>query len=80
MLSCQIIPLNQYLTQIIDPTGVSCFLLQGSQESVLIDTGTGMRQLLQALEDLSVSSPLVLLSHGHADHAGGAACAKTLQP
>ena len=73
MLSCQIIPLNQYLTQIIDPTGVSCFLLQGSQESVLIDTGTGMRQLLQALEDLSVSSPLVLLSHGHADHAGGAA-------
>lgn len=60
-------------TAITDLTGVRSFLVEGEKEAVLIDTGTGagnLKDFVVALTELPIT---VLLTHGHCDHAGGAA-------
>lgn len=64
--------LTEHVTQIADPTGVSCFLITGRERAVLIDTAVGfvgLRSTVESLTDLPVT---VILTHGHGDHAGGA--------
>ena len=59
------------VTEITDLSGVHCFLVEGRDKALLIDTMTGMRGLpafVATLTDLPVE---VALTHGHMDHAGG---------
>ncbi len=64
--------LTARVTQIIDPTGVSCFLVQGRERAVLIDTGTGWKGLKDQVKRLTDLPLTVILTHAHGDHAGGA--------
>ncbi len=64
-------PLPGHVTEITDPSGVHCFLVEGREKAVLIDTMVGLRglkDLVATLTDLPVE---VVLTHGHMDHAGG---------
>ena len=59
------------VTEITDLSGVHCFLAEGRDKALLIDTMTGLRGLpafVATLTDLPVE---VALTHGHMDHAGG---------
>lgn len=63
--------LPDHVTEITDPSGVHCFLVEGREKAVLIDTMVGLRglkDLVASLTDLPVE---VVLTHGHMDHAGG---------
>lgn len=53
---------------------VNCYLLTGDQGSILVDTGNpGMTDaILSAIPNADVR--LILLTHGHSDHIGSAAC------
>jgi glyoxylase-like metal-dependent hydrolase (beta-lactamase superfamily II) len=64
---------SKHLTRIIAPGGVCVYLVQGSQQAVLLDTGFGVGDLKGYVEELVQTPYTVLLSHGHLDHAGGAA-------
>lgn len=60
-------------TKITDVTGVAMYLVEGREKAVLIDTATGTGDL-KAFVDTLTDKPLeVILTHGHCDHAGGAA-------
>jgi glyoxylase-like metal-dependent hydrolase (beta-lactamase superfamily II) len=60
-------------TCIIDKTGVHCFLIEGTDRAMLIDTANGVKGLKEYVEKLTALPVEVLLTHGHCDHAGGAA-------
>jgi hydroxyacylglutathione hydrolase len=47
------------------------FLLNGTQRSLLIDTGTGVCDLKKIAKSLTNLPLSVALTHGHVDHAGG---------
>ena len=58
-------------TEITYLSGVHCYLVEGRDKALLIDTMTGLRGLpafVATLTDLPVE---VALTHGHMDHAGG---------
>ncbi len=59
--------------QISDITGAYSYLVEGSEKAVLIDTGAGAGNLKSYVEALTDKPVKVLLTHGHCDHAGGAA-------
>lgn len=65
--------ITEATTVITDITGVRCFLVEGSKEAVLIDTGTGTGDLKSLVGTLTELPVTVILTHGHCDHAGGAA-------
>jgi glyoxylase-like metal-dependent hydrolase (beta-lactamase superfamily II) len=56
------------------PGGNNTYLLQG-REPALIDAGTGVDAHLDAVDEALAGAPLarVLVTHGHSDHASGAA-------
>lgn len=60
-------------TRIVDITGVYCYLVEGSEKAALIDTATGTGDLRTYVETLTDKPVSVILTHGHCDHASGAA-------
>lgn len=63
--------IRENIWQIKEDDGVCCTLVKGSELSVLIDTGYGVRNLRAFVEE-NVSTPyMVIDSHGHPDHIGG---------
>lgn len=50
---------------------VNAFLVAGNDRAVLIDTGCGIGDFSQVVKELTDKPLFVLLTHGHADHAGG---------
>lgn len=60
-------------TCITDITDVHCYLVEGSKKAMLIDTMTGVGNLKEFAESLTRLPISVILTHGHCDHAGGAA-------
>jgi glyoxylase-like metal-dependent hydrolase (beta-lactamase superfamily II) len=64
--------ISAHLTRIITPCGVCMYLAEGSERAALLDTGFGFGDLKGYVETLTDKPYIVLLSHGHMDHAGGA--------
>lgn len=63
---------SEHLLRIISPCGVCMYLVQGRERAALLDTGFGFGDLKGYVEGLTNTPYVVLLSHGHLDHAGGA--------
>ena len=49
------------------------YLVEGDKKAALIDTGSGLGSLKPVVERLTDKPVTVLLTHGHVDHAMGAA-------
>ncbi|MGN1191605.1 MAG: MBL fold metallo-hydrolase [Dorea sp.] len=49
------------------------YLVEGTERAALIDTGSGFGSLKACVEQLTDKPLIVLLTHGHTDHAMGAA-------
>ena len=49
------------------------YLVEGSERAVLIDTGSGFGSLKACVDGLTDKPLTVLCTHGHVDHALGAA-------
>ncbi|MCD7746542.1 MAG: MBL fold metallo-hydrolase [Lachnospiraceae bacterium] len=48
-----------------------CYLVEGDDRAALIDTGSGFGSLRQVVDQLTDKPLIVLLTHGHTDHAMG---------
>ena len=65
--------LTRHTTRITDRLGVLMYLVEGEERAVLIDSGFGVGDLAGFVKALSDKPVTVLLTHGHLDHAFGAA-------
>ena len=63
---------SESITRIFGPTGELMYLVEGSNRGVLIDTGTGVGNLSEYVKQLTYKPVIVILTHGHVDHASGA--------
>ena len=59
------------VTRITDASGVHCFLVEGRERALLIDTMTGLKGLKELVASLTALPVEAALTHGHMDHAGG---------
>jgi glyoxylase-like metal-dependent hydrolase (beta-lactamase superfamily II) len=64
--------ISENVTRIFGPTGELMYLVQGSNKAALIDTGTGVGNLNEYIKALIDKPIIVILTHGHVDHASGA--------
>ena len=60
------------ITHITDAMGVSFTLIEGTEYSILFDTGYGLEDTASFVSTLTSKPLKVLLSHGHHDHVLGA--------
>lgn len=67
------IKISENVTRIFGPTGELMYLVEGSNKAALIDTGTGVGNLNEYIRKLTDKPIIVILTHGHVDHASGAA-------
>lgn len=65
--------IGKHTRSITDITDVHCFLVEGNDKAVLIDTGTGTGDIYSYVHHMTDKPIEVILTHGHCDHAGGAA-------
>lgn len=65
--------INESMTVIRSMTGELLYLIEGSKRAILIDTCVGVGHLRELVETLTDKPIMVLLTHGHVDHAPGAA-------
>lgn len=65
--------LGSGIFRISDFGAVNCYLIEGSEKAMLIDTGCGFADLRGAIEELSDLPLIVVATHGHPDHVGGMA-------
>ena len=65
--------ITNHITRIYLPGDVQAYLVEGMDKSVLIDTGCGIGDLKAYVATLTNKPITVLLTHGHLDHAPGAA-------
>jgi hydroxyacylglutathione hydrolase len=61
--------ISERVTRIYGPAGELMYLVEGSKKAALIDTGTGAGNLKAYVDSLTDKPYIVLLSHGHVDHA-----------
>lgn len=54
-----------------EPGHVNCFLVEGTERAVLVDTGLGIVDIRSAARRLTDKPLLVVNTHGHSDHRGG---------
>lgn len=64
--------ISEHVTRIYGLAGEQMYLAEGTQKAALIDTGSGAGSLRQYVESLTDKPVIVLLTHGHVDHAMGA--------
>ena len=56
----------------LDEFGVAwCYLIEGDEKALLLDTGVGMGYLKKVVWQLTHKPLIVVNSHFHYDHAGG---------
>lgn len=65
--------INESMTVIRSKTGELLYLIEGTKQAALIDTCVGAGHLRDVVESLTDKPIIVLLTHGHVDHAPGAA-------
>ena len=61
------------IIRIIDITDTAIYLVTGNEKACLIDTGSGIGSLRDYVDKLTDLPYDVILTHGHVDHASGAA-------
>jgi glyoxylase-like metal-dependent hydrolase (beta-lactamase superfamily II) len=54
-----------------EPGHVNCFLIEGAEAAVLVDTGLGLADIKSAAGKLTDKPVLVVNTHSHSDHRGG---------
>jgi len=62
--------ISEHLTCITGITGELMFLAEGQDRAALIDTGIGLGDLGSLVKSLTGKPLVVILTHGHLDHAG----------
>jgi len=72
MFELTVTQINPSLYLLKDILGVNMFLIIGDKKALLFDTGHGVSDLKQAVEDITDKPLTVVLGHGHIDHANGA--------
>lgn len=72
MLQFRTEKLTDRVTRIYGFCGELMYLVEGSRKAALLDTGTGIKSLKACVEKLTDKPVMVLLTHGHVDHAMGA--------
>jgi len=60
------------ITRIRDICGVFEYLVEGDESACLIDTGDGFGNIKEYVDSLTEKKYIVVLTHGHIDHANGA--------
>ncbi len=64
---------TEHITRIRDCTSVCMYLIEGEVSALLVDTGYGLGDLRGYVESLTDKPYTVVCTHGHVDHASGAA-------
>ena len=64
--------ITERMYRIKDRIGVAMYLVSGDCQSLLIDTGYGLKGLREFVHSLTDLPLTVVLTHGHVDHAMGA--------
>lgn len=59
-------------TRISCPCNEKCYLVEGNHTAALLDTGSGLGNLSGFVEGITDKPIIVLVTHGHVDHASGA--------
>ena len=52
--------------------GTNCYLVTGSEKVLLADCGTGFCDILSAVKSVTSLPVILVATHGHVDHIGGA--------
>ena len=66
--------INEHLDRLLLPGNVYSYIAQGKDKAILIDTGFGFGPYKSFVEEKLSGKPYeLILTHGHLDHAGGAA-------
>ncbi len=55
-----------------DKTGVACYLIEGEEKALLIDTCWGLGNLAELVQSITSLPVKVVITHGHPDHVCGA--------
>lgn len=63
---------NDRITRIFAPGAELMYLVEGDERAALLDTGSGIGFFRPLVEQLTEKPVLVLITHGHVDHAFGA--------
>lgn len=61
--------IREHITRITGAAGEMMYLVEGDEKAALIDTGAGVGKLADYVKTLTDKPVIVLLSHGHLDHA-----------
>jgi glyoxylase-like metal-dependent hydrolase (beta-lactamase superfamily II) len=56
---------------VAEPGHVNCYLIEGDELTVLVDTGLGIADVRSAVRSFTDRPILVVNTHGHSDHRGG---------
>lgn len=64
--------ISEHVIRITSKTGEFMYLVEGAGKAVLIDTCVGIGHLREFVEKLTNKDIIVILTHGHVDHAMGA--------
>ncbi len=60
------------ITRIFAPSGELIYLVEGERQAAVLDSGSGIGFFRPLVEELTKKPVVVLLTHGHVDHAMGA--------
>lgn len=71
-------PAGNSMTVISTLTGEYLYLIEGTSSALLVDVSTGVGNLPAFVQELTDKPVTVVLTHGHVDHASGAAAFKTV--
>lgn len=63
--------IDKNITRIRNGAGDLMYLVEGKKRAALIDTGVGIGDLKKYVQNLTDKPLIVLITHGHVDHAGG---------